>query len=937
MVRCRGLCVKAGVVAGLLLGIGNSLTIAQTGALRGKVTDAKTGEALPQANVVVTAPNVATGAAATMSGEYEVKALAAGTYTVSASYIGYDKLVVENVEVKADEVKELNLALEPSLVLLNPTVVSASRREEKALNAPAAISVLEATEIRQAVSPSSQMILANTIGVDMAKTGIDREEIVLRGFNNAFSGACYVLTDYRQAAVASLGVNLHSVMPNVALDLERVEVVRGPGSALYGAGVDAGVIHYITKNPFTYPGTTVSVGGGERGSTYASFRQAGALSDKWGYKITGQYAKADDWQLNPNDPLDAQQLASDRGIKRKYDYLKYNFNGNLEYRLSDRTSLTASGGISSLDATVLSGIGTVQADGFGYTYGQLRLRSGSFFAQTYLNRNNGGDSFVYGSGAKVVENSTLFNAQAQYDFSLSGGKHQIIAGADLDLITPDTEGTIYGRNEDNDQISEYGAYLQSTSAVSSKFDLTLALRGDYNNIQEDFQLSPRVAMVFKPSSDHSFRATYNRAFSSPGNNSNFLDIVAREPDAALPIRIRGRGAADGFTFPHNPAYAALAGTDLVATSLNPAALGQPQPVGLSLAPVYASVYAGLAAIPTATLQAMLAAQGINLPVQTVGALVQLLSPAATTVSGFSRGVLGLLNTTTGSINPVSGVTDIAPLKPTITQSLEAGYKGLINKRILFAVDVYYTHKKDFVGPLLMETPFVLVPNLSADLRAALTTGITNNAQLAGALQAAGIPAATVSQIIVGLAGQNPSFPKATTPVAIVAPNENSLGPGKAPELLLSYRNFGTVDFIGVDASVQISASDRLSFFGNMSWVSDDFFDNEELNEAGTNLSLALNAPKFKAKAGFSYNIPKGFSFNAAGRYSDAFPVRSGPYVGNVEDYFLMDVGAGYDLSKWAPGMSFDVMVQNVLDKEHREFVGAPKLGRLGLARLNYTF
>jgi iron complex outermembrane receptor protein len=151
------------------------------------------------------------------------------------------------------------------------------------------------------------------------------------------------------------------------------------------------------------------------------------------------------------------------------------------------------------------------------------------------------------------------------------------------------------------------------------------------------------------------------------------------------------------------------------------------------------------------------------------------------------------------------------------------------------------------------------------------------------------------------------------------------------------RQFGTVDFIGVDASVQISATDRLSFFGNMSWVSDDFFDNKELDEAGTNLSLALNAPKFKAKGGFSYNIPKGFGFNAAARYSDGFPVRSGPYVGDVEDYFLLDIGAGYDLSNWAPGMSFDVMVQNVLDKEHREFIGAPKLGRLGLARLNYTF
>jgi len=929
MVRCRGLCVRAAVVAGLLLGVGNSLAIAQTGSLRGKVTDAKTGEALPQANVVVTAPNVSTGAAASMSGEYEVKALAAGTYTVSASYIGYEKLVVQNVEVKADEAKELNLALAPSLVLLNPTVVSASRREEKALNAPAAISVLEAMEIRQVVSPSSQAILANTIGVDMAKTGIDREEIVLRGFNNAFSGATYVLTDYRQAAVASLGVNLHSVMPNVAIDLERVEVVRGPGSALYGAGVDAGVIHYITKDPFSHPGTTLSVGGGERGSTYASFRQAGVLNDKWGYKITGQYAKADDWQLDPNDPADKIELARE-AISRNYDYLKYNFNGNLHYRFSDRTTLIVSGGISSLDATVLSGVGTVQADGFGYTYGQLRLQSGNFFAQTYLNRNNGGDSFVYGSGDKVVDNSTLFNAQAQYDFSLSGGKHQIIAGADFDRTTPDTKGTIYGRNEGNDQISEYGAYLQSTSAVSSKFDLTLALRGDYNNIQEDFQLSPRVAMVYKASSDHTFRATYNRAFSSPGNNSNFLDIISGRTDLAPGLSIvgRARGNPDGFTFSN-----ARAGGGLTASSLLPvqglwgaplryAGPGIPLQ-NIPLAVVYGIAYGGLAVTPVAVIQQQLAGFGINLQPATITQLIQLLHPTLTRIN------LASLGSSVLDRDAVDG----EPLKPTITQSLEAGYKGILGRRVLLAVDVYYTKKKNFVGPVLRESPLAFLTNIDGELTPALAQAIAANAQLNGAITQLGLNAATVAGIVVGFA--KPSLQR--LPVAVVQPDHNQV-PG---EIFATYRSFGTVkniDYLGIDASVQINASNRLSFFGNVSWVSDDFFDNKELGEANTTLELALNAPKFKAKGGFSYSIPQGFSFNAAGRYSDSFPVRSGiSYFGDVPDYFLLDAGAGYDLSKWAPGMSFDVMVQNVLDKEHREFVGAPKLGRLGLARLNYTF
>jgi iron complex outermembrane receptor protein len=341
------------------------------------------------------------------------------------------------------------------------------------------------------------------------------------------------------------------------------------------------------------------------------------------------------------------------------------------------------------------------------------------------------------------------------------------------------------------------------------------------------------------------------------------------------------------------------------------------------------------AIPPATLQQLLAQQGINLPLQTVVALVQLLNPASTRVTGVAGGAMAKLNTTTLGFDPVSDVANIEPLKPTISQTVELGYKGLMNNRILFAVDGYYTNKKDFVGPLLMETPFVFVPTLSPDLTAALTTGITNNATLAGALQQAGLTPQQVSQIIVGFA--QTSLPRPTTPVAIVAPTENSLGVGKAPELLLAYRNFGNINFYGVDASVQVMATNRLNFFGNVSFVSDDFFDNEELDEAGTSLSLALNAPKFKGKAGFSYSVPLGFNFNAAYRHVKGFPVDSGTYEGDVEDYDLVDMGAGYDLGRYAPGMSIDVMVQNVLDNEHREFVGAPKIGRLALARLNYTF
>lgn len=914
-----------------------STALAQTGVVSGRVTDATDGRPMTGANVVLMTPGTSamtTGAATGPDGRYRIADVPPGAYTLAVRFIGFQEAQVP-VTVAAGQTVTVDVALRAGGFDLNTVVVTASRQAEKVLDAPASISVLSAEEVVETATPSTVDVLRNTTGVDMARTGVDRSEVVLRGFNNAFSGATYVLTDYRHAAVPSLGVNLFSVMPTQAIDVEAIEVVRGPGSALYGAGVDAGVIHFISKDPFTYPGTTVSVTGGERALFNGQLRHAGVVGEKLGYKITGSYSRADDWELDPNDPQDKQQLDED-AIPRKYDYESYNVNGFVQYRFRDGVSLALNAGHSSFTGTVLSGIGTLYGDGFGYTYGQLRLQAGNLFAQAYVNRNDAGNSTVYGTGERVIDNGVLYNAQAQYDLNAFDGRQQFIFGVDAVFTRPDTEGSILGRNEEEDDINEVGAYVQSTTELNPQFDLTLALRGDYNNIQEKLLLSPRAALVYKPTASHSVRATYNRAFSSPGTNSLFLDIVARAPDATLPIAVRARGSAYGYTFERNAAYAGLAGTDLVAYSLIPGMQGAPQPVGLPLDLIYGRVYEGIAAIPIDALTARLNQAGIPVNAQTTAALVALLSPqAGTNVQGFTRGNLAVLNLTTGAPTPIDDVSNVAPLKQTTTQTIELGYKGLFANKVLFAVDAYYTQKKDFIGPLLLETPFVFVPRLSNDLTAAVAAGISGNAQLNGALQQMGLTPEQVAGLIVAMAADQ--LPSATTPVAIVSPVENYAGPGVTPELMLTYRSYGNIQFWGADISTQVMATDALTLFGNLSFVSDDFFDNEELDEVNTSLSLALNAPTLKVRGGFDYKLRSGFSFNASGRYTEGFLVRSGPYIGDVDSFFLLDVGAGYDLGRYAPGLQLNVLIQNVLDDKHREFVGAPQIGRMALARLTYTF
>lgn len=907
--------------------------------ITGKVTDSMTDLPLIGANVLVL--GAAIGSATDTEGDFEIYNLAPGTYTLRVSFIGY---AAEESLISLSEGQQFvwNVALVPG-TNLDPVQVTAGRRSEKVLDAPIAIDVVTVRDLELDVAHSTAKSLRNVAGLDMVQTGVDRYEIVLRGFNNAFSRSTYVLTDYRNAGAASIGVNLHNIMPALTIDTDRVEIVRGPGSALYGPGVGSGVIHYISKDPFNHPGVTVSVSGGQQSMFNFQGRAATVLGKNLGIKFVANYATAEDFALQDCDPAllkaqkfqecpdpeDAAQIFVD-GL-RETQHGKLMMAGMIDWRIRNQTVLSLNGGIGKLNGTVLSGIGTIQSQNMALGYGQLRLQSGPLFVQAYVNATNSGDSYIY-NGDPVVEFSREYALQAQYA-KLIGSRQELIAGADLTLTRPDTRGTVLGRNEEKDNIDEFGVYLQSISKISKKLELTFALRGDYNSVMDEIQMSPRIAFVLKPTPSSSLRTTYNRSFGSPDASGYFLDLVASSLEG---LNVRARGGSTGFTYRRDPNYLSIgAPTDLVASSMLPGIEGQPTPVGLHTGFLYGLMYEGLAAIPDADLASMFAEIGLNIPAALIPSLKLGLSPEVTTVEGFSPGVLGLLNLSTQTLvtgPELNRLPDQAPIKSTISQSWEIGYRGILREKVLFELEGYYTRRKNFIGSLQIRTPFVLVPNLKEHLIRDISAGLTANTDIANALGLFGLTPAEAAEQLVNIAGSD--LPDAETPIAIVQPNENNRGAGQFPELMLTYPNFGNIKYFGMDISTQVIASDQMTIFGNASWVSDDYFDHTEINEESEDLELALNAPRFKFKLGGQYRSQRGLSVMASGRFTNGFPVNSGQYVGNVESYTVLDLGIGYAFRK--VGVRADLGIHNLLGSDHREFVGAPRLGRIANIRLTYT-
>ena len=160
-----------------------------------------------------------------------------------------------------------------------------------------------------------------------------------------------------------------------------------------------------------------------------------------------------------------------------------------------------------------------------------------------------GDTYLLRTGDDIKDYSDLYVGQIQHGYSL-GERQRFTYGLDLLLTRPDTEGSINGRNEDNDNINEIGAYLQSETKIIPQLKFIAAARGDYHNQLSDMVFSPRAALAFQPTDDHNLRLTYNRAFSTPGTSNLFLDRLGEKDPFMLGIDVRAQGvpAETGFTF-----------------------------------------------------------------------------------------------------------------------------------------------------------------------------------------------------------------------------------------------------------------------------------------------------------------------------------------------------------------------------------------------------
>src|ERR1700676_982811 len=176
--------------------------------------------------------------------------------------------------------------------LMNMQVTSVSKRTQKVADAAAAVFVITQEDIRRSGARSIPEALRLAPGLEVARIDSNKWAIASRGFNGRFDNKLLVLIDGRSVYTPLFSGVYWNVQDVMLEDIDRIEVIRGPGATLWGANAVDGVINIITKSAKLTQGGIATAEAGTDERTAESARYGGKAGDKVYYRA---YAKYSDW------------------------------------------------------------------------------------------------------------------------------------------------------------------------------------------------------------------------------------------------------------------------------------------------------------------------------------------------------------------------------------------------------------------------------------------------------------------------------------------------------------------------------------------------------------------------------------------------------------------------------------------------------------------
>jgi len=297
----------------------SNVLIAQTFRLSGRVFDSDTDEPLSGVNIKVQSVDQSQTfySITNLNGYYSFSELNSGQYQISFSYLGYSNYK-ENIDIKYD--KELNIGMEKELIPLGEVVVSSLKQEKKIKEVSVPLEVIRNEDFEIASSFTASDIIGEQPGIHLSRDGMWSTSINIRGFSEQ---RIVTLVDGNRIETAT---DLTAAMSFFDVDdIERVEVIKGASSSLYGTGAMGGIVNVITKDGYfnndPYFKGSFKVGTYSVNDLFTSKLTLNTGGEKWYARLSGSLRNAKNVNtpegIIPNSQFNDKNIAASAGYKMK--------------------------------------------------------------------------------------------------------------------------------------------------------------------------------------------------------------------------------------------------------------------------------------------------------------------------------------------------------------------------------------------------------------------------------------------------------------------------------------------------------------------------------------------------------------------------------------------------------------------------------------------
>ncbi len=415
--------------------------------------------------------------------------------------------------------------------LLHLEITSVARKPQKLSDAAAAVFVITQEDLRRSGVTSIPEALRMAPGVQVARIDASKWAVSARGFNGRFANKLLVLIDGRSVYTPLFSGVYWDVQDLLLEDVERIEVIRGPGATLWGANAVNGVINIITRRTSDTQGTLVTVGGGTEERAFTGLRQGGSLGEDGAWRI---YAKAQERD-------DAEGRG---GLDGDDDWTSVRGGFRLDWSGAGKDQFTLQGdaydgraGQTSAEPVLAPPYLRIFEDETDFAGGNLLGRwertlsaTSELTLQAYYDRTERDDVLIR-------EKRDTADLDFQHHFAL-GERQEIVWGLGYRLSIDELRDGVTTSFDDrrrHDQL--FSAFLQDDiSLVPERLRLTLGSKFEHNDYT-GLEVQPNARLLWNPAPGHSAWASVSRAVRTPSRAENdaAIRLLTVPPSLFVPL------------------------------------------------------------------------------------------------------------------------------------------------------------------------------------------------------------------------------------------------------------------------------------------------------------------------------------------------------------------------------------------------------------------